>query len=166
MAQPGYFEQFNSMDLGTKIFCGYLKEKDPQIVISINGDMETHHARFFTNAMNALFSGEHGLKAVLLDLEKVKYISSSCISSLLQLVHQAGDLGLSLFFVNPRPHMQEVIDAMGFGHFIKQIKLPANLSLSITCGKCKAKVNVKMLGKFKCPECGAALSVSDKGLMH
>ena len=135
------------------------------VVIRVEGDLETHHARFLTNSVNTMFVGESALETVLLDLHAVRYISSSCISSFLQLIHQAGAAGVNLFFVNPQPHMQEVIDAMGMGHFVKKISLPKALSPTISCPACKTKVQIKKTGRFKCPSCGKMLSVSDKGLV-
>ncbi|HEQ72005.1 MAG TPA: STAS domain-containing protein, partial [Spirochaetia bacterium] len=158
-------DQFNKMDFGTTISCARENGNRGTVVIRVEGDLETHHARFLTNSVNTLFIGESGLATVLLDLHDVNYISSSCISSFLQLIHQAGAAGVNLFFVNPQPHMQEVIDAMGMGHFIKKITLSGMAAPSVICPACRTKVKVKKTGRFKCPSCGKVLSLSDKGLV-
>lgn len=165
MGKLKYFDSFNQADFKTKISCVYQDEKQNQILITINGDMEAQHARNFSTAMSDLFTGENNLETVFLDLEKITYISSSCISSFLQLIHQAHSRDYELFFINPKPHMQEVIDAMGLGHFVKKIKLQGAKQISFRCTRCQARVSVREPGKIKCPECGAILTVSDKGLV-
>jgi anti-anti-sigma factor len=114
-----YFNDFNQMDYDTKIKCNFMDEEETQIIISINGDMETFYTKLFIKSVYSLFENEKKIKMVLLNFIKVRYMSSSGIASLLQIINRAKSQGIEILFINLNSHMQRIIDALGLGHFIQ-----------------------------------------------
>ncbi|MBN1523776.1 MAG: STAS domain-containing protein [Spirochaetales bacterium] len=159
-----YFDKFNQMDFDTKIECGYVDSKKTKVGVSIKGDMEVHYSKFFTQSIALLFQQEKGVKEVFLDFKGVRYVSSSFIAALLQMIQQAKMQGIELYFANLMEHMEEVIDSLGMGHFVKDIDMSKKRSVEIVCYHCKKKIKVTALGKLNCPSCGTLLQVSKKGV--
>lgn len=153
------------MNFETKINCHYLDKKNNEIIISINGEMETFYTKFFNMAITALLDDEKQLATIFFDLKMVKYISSSFVASLLHVINKAKFNGIEIFFINCNPYIKNVIDTMGFLHFIKQIDLKTHKSITVTCTGCKKKITIKKLGEFRCPHCNTLLNISDRGVV-
>jgi anti-anti-sigma factor len=165
MAQIPHFNKFNSLDFDTKINCKYIDEDNSQIVISIDGDMETFYTKFFTNDMFQLLDKEKPLKTVYIDFDKVKYVSSSFIACLLQIINKAKQIDIDIFFLNLNTSMHNVVDSMGLAHFVKEIDLKNRKPFKIICKKCKKNITVKETGEFECPFCRTILNISKRGVI-
>ena len=160
-----YFKKFNSMDFDTKIECTYIDKNKTKIIIKINGDMEVHFTKFFTQAILNLFNSEKSAVSIMMDFKSVKYVSSSFIASLLYIIQQSKTVGTELYFTNLQDHMEAVIDHLGIGHFVKDIDIKKKGSIEIVCYNCNRKLEVKQLGKVKCPSCYTILHISKKGVV-
>lgn len=160
-----YFNKFNNMNFDTKIECSYIDKNKTNILVKINGDMEVYFTKFFTQAILNLFNSEKSIVSVMLDFKNVKYVSSSFIASILYIIQQAKTVGIDLFFTNLQEHMEAVIDHLGIGHFVKDIDIKKKGSIEIVCYNCNTRIEVKKLGKVKCPSCYTILHISEKGVV-
>jgi anti-anti-sigma factor len=159
-----YFDKFNTMKFDTQIKCSYMDAKKTKVLIEINGDMEIQYSKFFTQAIQTLFTGEKKVKMVFLDFKKVRYVSSGFIASMLHMIQQAKMAGFELYFTNLLEHMEGVIDSLGMGHFVVDIDMKKQGTFDLTCYNCKETITVKKLGQIQCPNCGTVLKISEKGV--
>lgn len=160
-----HFIKFNSMDFDTKIVCKYIEDDNSIIFLSIEGDMETFYTRFFMSDMFMLLDREKHLKTVYLDFDKVKYVSSSFIASLLQIINKAKLADVDIFFLNLNTSMHNVVDSMGLAHFVKEIDTKKHKTFKIVCKKCKKNLVVSQVGDFECPYCRTLLHISKRGVV-
>ncbi|MBN2532330.1 MAG: STAS domain-containing protein [Spirochaetales bacterium] len=160
-----YFNKFNSLNFDTKITCQYINEDNTQVSINFSGDMETFYTKFFRMAVLNLFDNEAGIDTLFFDFDKVNYVASSFIASLLQIINKAKQIDINIFFINLNIHTKQMVDSLGLGHFVKEIDKKLKDSLKIICRKCKKNVFVKKLGEFVCPFCNTLLFISNKGVV-
>jgi anti-anti-sigma factor len=160
-----YFGKFNSMDFGTKIQSRYLDNDNAEVVIDIQGDMETFYTKFFMADIMVLMDKERLLKTIYMDFDKVTYVSSSFIACLLQIITKSKQSDIDIFFLNINQSMHNVMDTMGLAHFVKDIDLKSRKSFTVICKKCKKNITVKVTGDFECPFCRTAMNINKRGVV-
>lgn len=153
------------MDFDTKIQWSYADTDNSQIVVNINGDMETFYTKFFMTDMTALMDTEKAVKIIYMDFDCVNYVSSSFIACMLQVIHKAKLGDMEVFFLNLNTSMRRIIDTMGLAHFVKEIDVKKRKGFAITCKKCRKSIIVNVTGEFECPHCGAVMNISKRGVV-
>jgi anti-anti-sigma factor len=153
------------MDFDTKVRFGWVNSDNSQVIIDFQGDMETFYTKFFMADMSSLMDSEKALKTVYMDFNEVKYVSSSFIACLLQIINKANLSDMEIFFLNLNEGMRKIIDTMGLAHFVKEIDFKNRKAFDIVCKKCKKRLSVKTTGEFACPHCGTKLTISKRGVV-
>ena len=113
-----------------------------------------------------LLNNEKGLKTIFLDFNEVKYVSSSFVASLLQIINKVNQIDVNILFLNLNDHTKQMVDSLGLAHFVKEIDKKLSKPLTIICKKCKKNITVKTFGSFECPYCRTLLNVSKKGVVR
>lgn len=161
-----YFSHFNNQGFDTKIRLEFVDSDAARLHLFIDGDMESFYTKFFMAGINKLLDSEKELRMIYLDFAAVRYVSSSFIANLLQIIHRAKQSDIDVFFLNPNASLLTMIDAMGLAHFVKEVELSACNELRIICKNCRKTVIVSQLGEFECPHCGTTLHVGKQGAVR
>ena len=119
--QTPYFDKVNSTDEGFKLFGDTLNDNNSQLVIAVEGVLETDNSDTFVNIIMNTLSNTDGLKKVIFDLKQLTYVSSTGLGSFTAILSKTKQLNIEIYFVNVNEKIQSVIDVLGFSRFFNII---------------------------------------------
>ncbi len=120
--QTPHFDKVNSSDEGFKLFGDTLNGDNSQLVIAVEGILETDNSDTFVNIIMQTLSQTSGLKKVVFDLKKLVYVSSTGLGSFTAILSKTKQLNMEIFFVNVNEKSQSVIDVLGFSRFFNIVE--------------------------------------------
>lgn len=82
------------------------------VVAEIDGYLDAHTVIGFETQMNSLI--EAGARRIIIDLEKLNYISSAGIGALIGLVQRLRRAGGDLVLVRPSQKVHKILNLLGF----------------------------------------------------
>jgi len=86
------------------------------LVVSVNGRLDTNTADDFQTSVNEILTS--GEKAILVDLEKVDYVSTAGLRALLMLAKKASALGGKAHCCGLQPLVKKIFDVSEFSRLI------------------------------------------------
>lgn len=87
------------------------------VVAEIDGYLDAHTVVGFEEQMNSLI--EAGASRIVVDLERLNYISSAGIGAMIGLVQRLRRSSGDLVLVRPSPKVQKILDLLGFTEIFK-----------------------------------------------
>jgi anti-anti-sigma factor len=114
-----FFDQVNKANEGFKINGDYLKGDNSQLVIIVEGVLETDNSETFVNTIMNTLAQTNGLKKVIFDLKKLTYVSSTGLGSFTAILSKTKQYNIEIFFINVNEKILSVIDVLGFSRFFQ-----------------------------------------------
>ena len=109
-----FINKFNNNEFNFEIEASYDVRKPAKITFQPQSDIETYNSQIFANAIMDTLAHFKQLKEVIIDMEKVSYVSSTGIGSLIQILTYVKKNNLHLSVCNTQPAIQATIDLLGF----------------------------------------------------
>lgn len=167
-----------------KIGISDYEEVDKACIVVLDGYIDTYNAVTFTEKLSTLIEG--GYLHFIVDCEKLKYISSSGVGSLIAILKDLRTLNGNLVLFRIQPEVYQVIQILGFAKIIRKFdsfseinefynggnksvlqykEEPAKFSFPAiaVCPACAKKMKISHEGRFRCIECKSIFSVSKDG---
>lgn len=107
------------------------------------------------------------IKIIIIDLEKVSYMSSVAIGSMIEALKVAKALGKKLYLYKLQNNVREVFVLLGFQTFFNIIDDMSIVEESefpkiVACTNCGKQYTVQKPGKYKCKSCNKIFLVKEK----
>jgi len=171
---PGFDDE---NDDGLKIGLAEVPKVAGCLLLALNGHIDTYNSPRFQKRVR--LAVDRGFVRLVFDCGGLTGISSAGIGSfatLLKTVRPKGDIVL----FNIMPRVYEILRLLGFsslfnirGGFDEALEFfaegengpPATFPHEFQCPMCLKKLEAQDPGRFRCPECGAVLSVGLDGLI-
>lgn len=167
-----------------KIGISDYEEVKKTCIVVLDGYIDTYNAVTFKEKLSALIEG--GYLNFIVDCEKLKYISSSGVGSLIAILKDLRSVNGSLVLFRIQPEVYQVIQILGFAKIIRKFDSfseinefyngkntdvlhfksePAKFTFPAiaVCPACSKKMKISHEGRFRCIDCKSIFSVSNDG---
>jgi len=158
---------------------------DSVAVLELEGYLDTYNSKNFQQYVQDVVN--EGYKYIIIDCEKLSYVSSTGIGSFTSFNRMLIQKGGELILVKMIPKVYEVFKLLGFLSFFKIFSsideakqflsgsTPSSTGsttssteasvfpIQADCPHCGKKLKFSKSGKFRCPNCQNIIVVTDKG---
>jgi anti-anti-sigma factor len=171
---PGFDEEANDF---LTIQLQKVEDVDSCLALKLKGQIDTYSSPFFQRSVNKVTAA--GFVRLILVLSGVDYVSSKAVGAFVQMKKAANDKGGEIAIVDIPPKVMEVFKNLSLDRFLycvdsldEAIELMTRgmkalpFSELFECPNCKRKLRALKVGRFRCPECMAALSITEAGVVR
>jgi len=159
------FDDDSGLHLASSIING-----DPSsLLITLEGYLDTNNSTRFTDEFIKSIDRYEKARTVVVDMEKVTYVSSTGIGSFVAILSHFKKKNYSLYILKIDEKVRSVFDLLGFTSYFDFIGDTKEVQTSVipekkndligTCPSCGKKFKVTHTGRFKCPSCGGTIVV-------
>jgi anti-sigma B factor antagonist len=160
--------KFND-DSGLRLKSSIINGDSSSLLVTLEGYLDTNNSIQFTDAFIKSIDKYEKAKTVVVDMEKVTYVSSTGIGSFVAILSHFKKKNYTLYILKINEKVRSVFDLLGFTSYFdfigdaKEVQTgmitQKKTDLVGTCPSCGKKFKLAHAGRFKCPSCGGTIVV-------
>lgn len=147
------------------------KLSDDISLLKFSGIIDTYNSQAVQREVGLFIENNKHLKCIIFDFEKITYVSSTGIGSIVHFYKAMKENDIDLYLMKVGNSVKGVFSLLGFSSLFNYIedvgdikKVRRNIfPKEVECPKCKKKFRVIKSGAFKCSGCKHIFRVNSEG---